>query len=1018
MYDFKKIENRWQQYWEKTKLYEVDIKNAKRPFYNLMMFPYPSAEGLHVGNVFAFTGSDVYGRYKRLSGYDVFEPMGFDAFGIHSENFAIKSGIHPAQLIPKNIENFRENQLKKIGAMFDWRHQVDTTDPNYYKWTQWLFLQLYHAGLAYRKKAPVNWCPSCLTVLANEQVESGLCERCKSVVEPKEMEQWFFKITNYTERLLDNLDRIDWSEITKTAQRRWIGKSEGMEVNFEIINQNTNCIIIHGCCDDSNDSAYDKHWLPWVREELIKRGIKCTTPLMPEPWQADYEAWKQEMAQHEMNENTILIGHSCGCAFLVRYLGETKKTINKLILVAPWKISETGSADKAFYDYEIDTTIKERVKEIIIFTADDEEIDGKFSAQLFYDSLGGKLITLSGKGHYTLLDMGSEEFPELLDKIINHLKVYTTRVDTIFGATYLAISPEHPLTKKLITKEYAQEAFAYIKKAKFKKTIEQEDNDKNKTGVFTGTYAINPATKKTIPIWISDYVLTTYGTGAIMGVPAHDERDYTFAKKYDIPIMQVIAPSYEETDENTPRNDVVKNKIKLASIVLKPYPEYKPYIGEGIMINSGQFNDLESKDALIKITKWLEKENKGIQKTNYQLRDWCISRQRYWGPPIPIIYCNKCGIVPVPEAELPVLLPMVEDFRPKGSGTSPLANIHDFINTTCPCCGGKGQRESDVMDNFLDSAWYFFRYPCTDFDDKPFDTDIIKKWLPVAMYIGGNEHAVLHLMYTRFITMVLKDLGFIDFEEPFKKFRAHGLILKDGYKMSKSKGNVVNPDEYINHYGADVFRLYLLFLGPYQEGGDFSDDGIKGISRFLTRVYQYYAQLDIKNLDLTKMASISDSKLLQLVHATIKEVTTDIELLKYNTAIAKLRSMFNYLERYKINNRDTLTVFIKMLSVFTPHLAEEIWSLLGNKDSIFNSAWPTYDETKTITTTYELIVQVNGKVRGKVKVPRDLSKNQMEEAALNIDNVKRYIKDNKITNIIIVPNRLVNIVFKSNIKGD
>ncbi len=503
-----------------------------------------------------------------------------------------------------------------------------------------------------------------------------------------------------------------------------------------------------------------------------------------------------------------------------------------------------------------------------------------------------------------------------------------------------------------------------------------------------------------------------------MGVPAHDERDYTFAKKYDIPIMQVIAPSYEETDENIPRNDVVKNKGKLASIVLKHHPEYKPYIGEGIMINSGQFNGLESKDALIKITKWLEKENKGIQKTNYQLRDWCISRQRYWGPPIPIIYCNKCGIVPVPEAELPVLLPMVEDFRPKGSGTSPLANIHDFINTTCPCCGGKGQRESDVMDNFLDSAWYFFRYPCTDFDDKPFDTDIIKKWLPVAMYIGGNEHAVLHLMYTRFITMVLKDLGFIDFEEPFKKFRAHGLILKDGYKMSKSKGNVVNPDEYINHYGADVFRLYLLFLGPYQEGGDFSDDGIKGISRFLTRVYQYYAQLDIKNLDLTKMASISDSKLLQLVHATIKEVTTDIELLKYNTAIAKLRSMFNYLERYKINNRDTLTVFIKMLSVFTPHLAEEIWSLLGNKDSIFNSAWPTYDETKTITTTYELIVQVNGKVRGKVKVPRDLSKNQMEEAALNIDNVKRYIKDNKITNIIIVPNRLVNIVFKSNIKGD
>ncbi|MCK4850717.1 MAG: leucine--tRNA ligase, partial [Phycisphaerae bacterium] len=761
-YDHRSIEQKWSRLWDQRKTYTVDLQGAKRPYYNLMMFPYPSAEGLHVGNVFAFVGSDIHARFMRAQGYDVFEPMGFDAFGMHSENYAISVQSHPARLVPNNIEHFRENQLKRIGAMFDWSHQVSTTDPKYYRWTQWIFIQLYKAGLAYQKDAPVNWCPSCKTVLANEQAEGGVCERCDSVVQRRQMRQWFFRTTAYAEKLLGNLDWIDWSAITKHAQRRWIGRSDGAEVDFAL---------------------------------------------------------------------------SGAAAQVARSVGQPDK-----------------------------------------------------------------------------------------------LRVFTTRPDTLFGATYMVLAPEHPLAEIICTENRREAVKEYCTQAKQKAELARTDLAKEKTGIFTGAYALNPVNGEEIPIWVADYVLISYGSGAIMAVPAHDSRDFEFAKQFDLPIRAVVMPPTswlheqivrglldEEYAAKRGQGDLLEKLLRSAGLAAGTIggitaqdaqavldgdvswirqvavPLYKndpgifadSYTEDGEAINSGRFDGQSTEEFKKNITAWLKERNQGQAAVNYRLRDWCISRQRYWGPPIPIIYCKKCGVLPVPEEELPVLLPFVDDFVPDGSGKSPLARDESFLKRTCPKCGGPAKRETDVNDNFLDSAWYFFRYPSSEREDVVFDRELTKKWLPVDMYIGGQEHAVLHLMYTRFLTMAFKDLGLIDFEEPFKHFRAHGLIIKDGAKMSKSKGNVVNPDEYINRYGADTFRTYLMFLGPYQDGGDFQETGIAGISRFFDRLWRYTTETQFSQEPVT------GKTLLNLVHKKIKKVTEDIEGLRYHTAIAALMELLN-----------------------------------------------------------------------------------------------------------------------------
>ncbi|HEX7242137.1 MAG TPA: leucine--tRNA ligase, partial [Longimicrobiaceae bacterium] len=620
------VERKWQARWEEegTNAYtDAELRKAGvqgKPFYNLMMFPYPSAEGLHIGNIYAFAGADIYGRFKRLQGHDVFEPIGFDAFGIHSENFALKQGIHPTELIPRNVERFTR-QLRRVGLMYDWNHTVDTTQRDYYRWTQWIFLQLLKAGLAVKKEAPVNWCPSCNTVLANEQVVGGACERCGTAVEMRTLSQWFFKISDYAGRLLDNLAELDWSETTKKAQENWIGRSEGAEVVFPVVSESGS--------RETDDGS-----------EVVRQAFRY---------------------------------------FL--------------------------TADQ----------IVSRWQEL--------------------------------------------EYPAV--------RVFTTRPDTVFGATYMVLAPEHPLVDQITPRERRRTVDAYRRKAAKKDLVSRKKTDKKKTGVDTGARVLNPATGKEIPVWIADYVLMEYGTGAIMAVPGHDERDFEFAKQYKLPIVRVVAGEEDEADT----------------------PLAEAYTGPGRLVNSGHFDGTDADAARREVTAWLAERNAAEPRTNYRLHDWCISRQRYWGPPIPVLYCDDCGVVPVPEEQLPVELPFIEDFKPDASGVSPLARHKEWYLTGCPNCGGIARRETDVSDTFLDSAWYFLRYPSAGNDRRAFEPSLTRNWLPVDSYIGGNEHAVLHLLYARFVTMVLHDLEWIDFEEPFTRFRAHGLIIKDGAKMSKSKGN-------------------------------------------------------------------------------------------------------------------------------------------------------------------------------------------------------------------------------------
>jgi len=796
-YDPAAIEAKWQARWAERHTNEPDLDRAARPFFNLMMFPYPSAEGLHVGNMFAFTGADIYGRFKRLQGYDVFEPMGFDAFGIHSENYALSIGTNPAQLIPQNIANFRR-QLKRFGGMFDWRHELSTTDPAYYKWTQWLFLQLFRAGLAYKKRAAVNWCPKDKTVLANEQVINGRCERCDTPVEQRFLDQWFFRITNFAERLLQNLDNLDWSSSTVSLQRNWIGRSEGAELVFE-------------------------------------------TP-------------------------------------------------------------------------------------------------------------GGRKIT-----------------------------VFTTRPDTVFGATYLVLAPEHPLVEDLIAVEQRTAVKAYQREVQTKDVVSRRVGDKTKTGVFLGSYARNPATGEAIPIWIADYVLMEYGTGAIMAVPAHDKRDFEFATQFQLPIRQVV-------------------KVEGESL---------PSVSEdGTLMNSAAFDGQSCKDGAKRIVTWLAERGMATARVQYRLHDWCISRQRYWGPPIPIIYCERCGPVGVPESDLPVELPFIEDFRPDDTGVSPLARHKEWYFVKCPDCGGEGRRETDVSDTFLDSSWYYLRYPSTEFVDRPFDPARTKQWLPVTTYIGGNEHAVLHLLYSRFISMVLKDLGHVHFEEPFPKLRAHGLIVKDGSKMSKSRGNVVVPDTYIQQWGADTFRMYLMFLGPFQEGGDFRETGIVGIRRFLDKVWVLVHDALLTPGGSPGLTQAADRKL----HQTIKKVGADTESLNYNTAIAAMMEYVNELREQGAGSREHVEPLVIMLAPYAPHFAEELWALLGNDTSVFAARWPAHDERLATAGDVEIAVQVNGRLRSRLTVPRGMPENDVVARVLADEAVKKFVNGQTVKKVIYVQDRLVNLV--------
>lgn len=797
MINFNEIEKKWEDKWKKDKLYKYDPSSDRKKLYCLEMFSYPSGAKLHLGHWYNYGVTDTWARFKKMDGYNLFHPMGFDAFGLPAENYAIKTGVHPAISTDKNIETM-EGQLERIGGSWDWDYEIKTCKEDYYKWTQWMFLQLYKHGLAYKKEAPVNWCPKCKTVLANEQVISGECERCSSSVIRKDMSQWFFKITDYAEELLTGLDNLDWPERTKSLQRNWIGKSVGAYVDF--------------------------------------------------------------------------------------------------------KVSET--------------------------------------------------------------DLG--------------FRVFTTRCDTLFGATYCVLAPEHELVDKITTSEQKEAVDNYKEQASKQSEIERTSTTKEKTGVFTGSYAINPVNGKKIPIWISDYVLSTYGTGAIMAVPAHDERDYSFAKKFDLEIIPVLEGG-----------DVSK----------------EAYIGDGVHINSDFLNGLNKEEAIEKMSTWLKENNLGEKTTNYKLRDWLVSRQRYWGAPIPIIYCDDCGIVPVKEEDLPVKLPMDVEFTPDGE--SPLKKCDSFMKCKCPNCGRDAHREADTLDTFVCSSWYYLRYPDAHNDKEPFNKDIVNKLLPVDKYVGGVEHACMHLLYARFFTKALRDMGYLNFDEPFKSLVHQGLILgPDGEKMSKSKGNTVAPDPLVEEYGSDVLRGYLMFGFNYVEGGPWTDDGIIAINKFYRKVERLCGAIkedDSRYNDIDKV-----------LHNSIKVIRNDIEKFQFNTSMSKIMEYTNILVKYEQSGipRYYIEQLLLLLAPFAPHLTEELWQSIGNEYSIHNQSYPEFDEKVLIEEEKEIAVQVNGKLRATIKINISDSEDEVKEKALNAENVKKHTEGHEIVKIIVIKGKIVNIVVK------
>ena len=797
-YNHRAIEQKWRDKWEAN---PINVNDGKKPkYYCLDMFPYPSGSGLHVGHWRGYVISDVWSRYKMLQGYYLIHPMGWDAFGLPAENYAIKMGTHPKITTASNIKNIKR-QINEIAAIYDWDMEVNTTDPNFYKWTQWIFVKMFKAGLAYEKEMPINWCPSCKTGLANEEVVDGCCERCGSPVTKKNLKQWMLRITKYADRLLNDLDKLDWPEKVKKMQTDWIGKSYGAEVDFPV----------------------------------------------------------------------------------------------------------EGKDEK--------------------------------------------------------------------------ITVYTTRPDTLHGATFMVLAPEHAMAKELATDETREAVEKYIFNASMKSNVDRLQ-DKEKTGVFTGSYAINPLNGAKVPIWLSDYVLADYGTGAIMCVPAHDDRDFEFATKFNIPIIQVIAKDGKEIENMT-----------------EAYTE-----AAGTMINSGEWNGMESSVLKKEAPLMIEKMGIGKKTVNYKLRDWVFSRQRYWGEPIPIVHCPKCGAVPVPEEDLPLLLPEVEKYQPTGTGESPLADITEWVNTTCPCCGAPAKRETNTMPQWAGSSWYFLRYTDPHNANALADMDKLKYWMPVDWYNGGMEHVTRHMIYSRFWHHFLYDIGVVNTPEPYAKRSIQGLILgPDGDKMSKSKGNVVDPLDIVEEYGADTLRTYVLFMGDYGAATPWSENSVKGCKKFLDRV----AGLT----DILSEESVSDELEMKL-HRTIKKVSSDIENLKFNTAIASLMTLINEITAEGHLSKDDLTIFIKLLSPFAPHICEEIWEFIGGEGLLAVSEWPKYDEGKTIAKTVEIGVQVNGKVRGTIVIPNGCEKEKAFEIAKADERIASFLEGKNLIKEIYVPNKIVNFVAK------
>ena len=912
-YNPSEIEPKWQQIWADDARYRAVDFGDKPKYYITGMFPYPSGAGMHAGHFLEHSIVDTVARFRRALGYNVLYPMGWDSFGLPAENYAIKTGKSPKQTVPENIANFK-NQLQRIGASIDWTREINTSDPAYYKWTQWIFTKLFERGLAYQKDSLQWWCPKDKTVLANEQVIDGKCWRCDSVVVKKPMKQWFFKITAYADELLAELPEMDWPDKIKIAQRNWIGKSEGAEVNFLID------------CKPSDSLKFT----PELAEK-IKAGAKTNT----------IRLGAKNLAAGDVAELMTRDGDT------VESFGYAKITnAQKLPLK---KVPNNMPGHESYRDDN------EKLADFQKFYGNDVTLD---SVVAVYDF-----------------------------EYIPPITVFTTRPDTIFGATYLVLAPEHPLARMLADDDTQAAVNTYIDEAVKKTEIDRTNDTKEKTGVFTGSYAINPANGEKMPIWVADYVLGGYGTGAVMGVPAHDERDFAFAEKFELPVVEVIERPEDDTSAE------------------------QCYHGEGILVNSGAFDGARSEDAREQIVAWLEQEGVGRAKTTYKMRDWLISRQRYWGAPIPIVHCPVDGVVAVPEYDLPVLLPDVDDFVPRGDGKSVLAAQEDWVHTTCPKCGGPAMRETDTMDGYACSSWYLLRYTDPHNDQCAWGTKQVNYWAPVDMYVGG-DHATAHLLYVRFWTHVFRDLGLTEFAEPVKWLVYHGLIqAEDGRKMSKSLGNVVDPLDVIDQgYGADALRTFELFLGPITENSSWSSRGIAGVYRFLNRLWTLVQEYD----ESDKSAHVNVKKLDSLTHATIKRVTDDIYRLSFNTAIAALMEHVNDLYKLKTEGfspawRSALETLVQLVQPFAPHMAAELWRQLGHDSQLDFVDWPDFDDAKIMQDTMTIVVQVNGKVRAKLQVATSASEDKIKQLALSEESVMRYVVGEP-KKVIYVKNKLVSVV--------
>ena len=1079
-YNPKDIEQKWQQSWAEDKIYEASDDTSKPKRYILEYFPYPSGAAMHVGHVRNYTIGDVMSRHARMNGYDVLHPMGWDAFGLPAENYAIKTGVSPQEAIAENTGKFKD-QLIKMGFSYDWSREFWSSDPDYYRWTQWFFLLLHKRGLAYRQESLQWWCPVDKTVLANEQVEAGHCWRCGSVVEKKALKQWFFKITDYADRLSKDLDDVDWSESIKSMQRNWIGKSTGAEVEFQVASSS---------------------------EQLQTEAIKDSLKFRPELAKLVQAGTKTVTIRHE--PKNVALGDYV--KLQTRYNADEVKTfaVAKITHIETKQLKNIANDHPGHNGY-----------------ASDEE-----------------KLAIERKQYGPGITLESEFTIYTFEKVWDVITVFTTRPDTLYGATFMVLAPEHPLLESIVPAEHLQQVEHYRQKAQNKTDVERQETNREKTGVFTGAYAINPVSGAKLPIWTADYVLMGYGTGAIMAVPAHDERDNEFAKVFNLPITQVVAERFShagnefQADAPTvPRQvvcAVVKHPTEDKYLIAKPngsefwspvmggidegetaveaakrelleeagysdiaeatlcgetiasefYAQHKqvnriayvqtvlirlasldatevskeeqatqelkwatkaevdklcvgagakeiyafaagvtrPIVTEGRLINSGEFSGLPTSEARDAITEWLSKQSMGQEKVNYRIRDWLISRQRYWGAPIPMIHCPKDGIVPVPEDQLPVVLPELKNFEPSGDGRSPLANVPEFLNTTCPTCGGPAERETDTMDGFACSSWYFLRFADPHNSAKPFDADKVKHWLPVDDYIGGAEHAVMHLLYARMWTKVMQDEGLIDFGEPFKKLRNQGMILApDGQKMSKSKGNTIQPDELIEQgYGADSIRIMELFIGPWNQSANWSVEGMGGSYRFLQRIWTLVDELVEKGgTDTVTDKAVKPLK--RTIHKAIRKVSTDLEAMSFNTAIAAMMECVNELygmkrelpfQEAQLEWHWALGKLVQLLAPFAPHIAEEMWHELGNQGSVHQSEWPVYDKEYLVEDSITIAVQVNGKLRGTVALPADSDEAAITAAAKADAKIAGNLDGKDIVKVIYVPGKLLNFVVR------